>query len=65
MVSFSWLKEKCKNSSWKLSEAMSAYNELSTEYNDFQAAFDLMKSENARFSKKLKETEATISMRET
>ena len=64
MTSFGWLKKKSEASSRKLSEAVSAYNDISAKYNDFQAASDLMKGENARLSKKLKEVEVTISIQD-
>ena len=41
---------------------VSAYNEISTKYNDLQASSDLIKGENASLSKKLKEAKAIISM---
>ena len=64
MDSFNWLKEKNKISAWKMSEVVLAYNEISTKYNELQASSDLMKGKNAHLSKKLKEADAIIFMRE-
>ena len=64
MSSFSWLKDKCEASSWKVTEVVQAYNDIANKYNDLQAASNLMKCENARLTKKLKEAKTTISVQE-
>ena len=64
MASFSWLKDKCEASTQKVTEVVQAYNDIVNKYNKLQTASDLMKSENTRLTKKLKEAEVTISVQE-
>ena len=64
MACLSWLKDKSEASAWKMSEAVLAYNDVSTKYNDLWAFSNLIKSENAHLSKKLKEAETTFFVQE-
>ena len=64
MAFFSWLKDKCEAYARKVTEVAQAYNDITNKYNELQTASDLMKSENARLKKKLKEAEETISIQE-
>ena len=41
-------------------EAVQAHNNISKWYNELKASTDLMESENARLTKKLKESDATF-----
>ena len=43
---------------------VSAYNDISNKYNALQASSDLMKGDNTHLSKKLKEAETNLSIRE-
>ena len=60
----SWVKEKCEASARKVTEMAQAYNDIAGKYNKLQTTFELMKSENAHLTKKLKESKATISVQE-
>ena len=43
---------------------MQAYNDIASKYNELQIDSELMKSENSHLTKKIKEDEAIISVRE-
>ena len=58
--SISWVKEKSEASAQRLVEAVQAHNNISKWYNELKASTDLMESENARLTKKLKESDATF-----
>ena len=60
MSSLSWVKEKCETFAQRLVEAVQAYNNIFKKYNELKDFADLMKSENARLSKKLKEAEVAL-----
>ena len=64
LSSVSWLKEKNEASTQKLVEAVQVHNQVSETFNDLKSSADLLKSENTRLLKSLKEAETTISIQE-
>ena len=61
---FSYSKEKRETSIRKVSEVVSAYNDILTKYNDLHAYSDLIKGENIHLTKKLKEAKLALSEQE-
>ena len=55
------MKERCENFARKLAKAVQSHNNISEKYNELKASSDLMKNENARLTRKLKESEAVLS----
>ena len=56
----SWAKRKSDESARKLTEVVQTRNILSEKYNELKSSFDLKESENAHFSRKLKEVEEAL-----
>ena len=64
LSSIIWLKDKHEAFAQKLVEVVQSHNQVSEKFNELKSSADLLKSENTRLSKSLKEAETTIFVRE-